>query len=145
MNSHFGDGRVDQQQSAQREQNDAANSENAVGGKFRFGRKEGERPNDQHHGGEAGGKQVQSKQRKQNKDNAYRSGQDSPGVVEFDIQRQRTDRQKQKGDVGVHEISEDALFERHAEKNHGLAFEIQCGRLAIKTFETLSLHLPEKS
>ena len=120
VDAHFGNRRVDQQQASKRQQHDAADGEHAVAGELGLGGEKRERPQDQHQGGKARGQQIESKCREQNEDNANRAGHDRAGVVELRVEREGANREQNESDVGIHQVGEDALLERHAERHDGL-------------------------
>src|ERR1700722_5415364 len=144
VNAHLRNGRINQQQSTERKQNDAANREYAVAGKFRFSSEKCECSQNEHQRREAGWQKIESKGRDQNKNHAHGSGNYRAGMIEFRIESQGADGQKNEGNVRVHQMAEDAFFERHAEQRDRLAGKSESAFLAVETLETFPRHLAEE-
>ena len=115
MHPHLRNGRVHQQQSAQNHGDHSADRQNPMRGKLRLQREQRKRREDQHHGRESHRQKIQRENRQQNKNHSHRSRHHRPGMVELGIERQRSDRQKNECDVGIHDEGQDPLLQRHVE------------------------------
>src|SRR5580692_5328105 len=65
-------------------------------------------------------------------------------MIELGIERERPDGEQNERNIRVHQISEDALLERHAKGHDRLAGEFQGHRLPVEAFKTLAFHLVKK-
>lgn len=145
--AHFGDGAVDQEQAADGEKGDASGGEDAVAGEFGFGGEEGEGSDDHGDGGETHGQQIQGEGGEKDEDHADGAGNDRAGMVEFGVEGKGSDGEQDEGDVRVHEVGEDALFERHLVVAHGLGIVRSEGEgdgCAVEAFEALAVELAEQ-
>ena len=62
-------------------------------------------------------------------------------MIEFGVQRERADGQQNEGHVGVDDVGEDALLERHAVVAYRFAGKAERDGGAVKSFEALAAHL----
>src|SRR5579859_6618524 len=65
-------------------------------------------------------------------------------MVELDIERERPDGQQEKGDVGVHQVSEDLFLEGHAERRNLLARSFERDVLAVEPPKTFAVDLAKE-
>ena len=117
VDAHFRDRRIDEQQSPESEQCDAADSKHAVSGELGFGGEKRECGENQAQRGKARGQQIEGEGCDQDEDDANGAGNDGAGMIEFGIERERADSEQYEGDVRIHQIVEDVLFQRHAERH----------------------------
>ena len=144
VDTHFRDGRIDEEQSSESEERDAPDGEHAVGGKLGFGGEKCEGGQNEAQRGKARRQQIESEHRDQNEDDANRSGNNRARMIEFGIEREEANGEQDENDVGVHQIIEDLFLQRHAEGHNGLARELQGDLLATEALEAFALHLAEK-
>ena len=77
--------------------------------------KEDESNKDQAKSGIADRQDVQREDREDNKEEADNAGNDSAGMIEFDIKCEQSDGEQHEGHVRIHEEAQNLLFERHVE------------------------------
>src|SRR5579863_8544036 len=113
-------------------------------GKLGFSAEQSERTQNESQGGKTGWKKIERKRRQQNEYDSNGSRNHCTRMVEFDVERQRSDGEQKEGNVGVHQRIEDVLFEGHAKRNDRLSRKVQGSRFAVETLESLALRLAKK-
>nr|UXE45691.1 hypothetical protein Hi04_10k_c5190_00029 [uncultured bacterium] len=87
MDAHFRDRRINQEQAAQRQKNDASDGQDSMGGKLGLGSKQSECAQNESQCGEPRRKKIKRKGGQQDKNYAHGSWDHCAGMVEFDIER----------------------------------------------------------
>ncbi len=92
---------------------DPAQTENAVGGKFGFQRKQHKRSDDQSKRRITRGQQIEREERQQDEHHADDSGHDRAGMIELGVEGQRANRKHDEGDIGIEQEVEYSLPQGH--------------------------------
>src|SRR5579863_9407008 len=144
MDSHLGNRRVHQQQPSQGKDDNSADRQHSMRGKFRFERKQNKRGKDQDHGRKARGQQVQRENGQQDEHHSNGSRNHCTGMIELGVKRERADGQQNKGDIRVQQVSKNMLLQRHVKWSNGLTNQIEHNRLTVESLDLLALQLLEK-
>src|SRR5439155_26717628 len=123
---------------------DAADAKNAMGGVLGLESEKRECEEQQGQRGVAGGQQIEREERQKNGDDAYHSRHDRAGMIELRKNRQRAKGEQQESDVGVHQLREQPLLERHVIGSKGLSNEMQRGPGAVVSTQCFPLEGPEE-
>src|SRR5580704_12332179 len=144
MDAHFRNGRIHQKQAAQGQKSDPSDGENSMRSELSFRGKQREGTEDQSQCSKARGEKIQRESRQQDEDDANGPGNHRTGMVELDVERERSYGQEKEGYVWIHQFVEDVFLQSHRKRNHRLSCEIQGSRFPGETFEGFSLHLAEE-
>ena len=105
---------------------------------FRFEGEQREGGDEQRQRGVACRKKIQCEQREKNGDDADHAGNHRSGMIQLGENRQRAEREKQKGDVRIHQHRQNPLFQRHVVRPDWTG-EMQCEDLAVVPLDRFSL------
>src|SRR5215467_8922987 len=65
-------------------------------------------------------------------------------MVEFDVERERANGEKDEGDIGINQVIQNLFLQRHFKQRNGLPGEFERDVLSVEALETLAIHLMKK-